>query len=394
MNWLLGKEKKYGTYTIDGYTYSVEKIDPDGDKEVAYTLAKLNDTVMRILTELGRFIYAADHGELRAADNDVPLDQLRIMYERLRTRYNAEMMFESLGEYDNTSYVINQGEEIHMCVRGENLTVVLTVLIHELAHVASESYEHTDEFWDNYAILQKMVSKFGIVDEDDIPTGPATHCNKIKIERGEMMSLAKRRYAGAEPIEKGKTLESSPSEDRLFEPSNTMSGFVSIDYSGKDPGYVPSYVPEFHPPNMPNTYSGYCPCESGFVSKPLYEGIPVANVSRYYINPMLNPVGLLDRGRRVSPYFAHPGAKYMTPYLTPPTNIIPHPPDDLSFEDRLVYTASLPKQVPGTYTPQPTFRQAGHRSSFRRGISPVTVGYDSHLNHVVPTYGTSSKELR
>jgi hypothetical protein len=385
MNWLLGREKGYSTYTIDGYTYSVEKLDPKEDEEVAYTLAKLNDTVMKILTELGRFIYAADHGELQSIDKDVPIDRLKIMYERLRTRYNAEMMFESLGEYDNTSYVINQGEEIHMCVRGENMTVVLTVLIHELSHVASDSYEHTDEFWDNYAILQKMVSKFGIVDEEDIPSGTATHCNKIKIERGEMMSLAKRRYTGSIPIEKAKTI------NRLLD-DQKMANFVSLDYSGKEPGYIPEYIPDFHPAKTPDNDSGYCPCESGFISKPLYDVPPVAKVRQHYINPMLNPIGLLDRPRRVSSFFAN--SNYMTPYLTPPTNIIPHPPDDFSFEDRLVYTASLPKQVPGTYTPQPISRQAGHRASFRRGISPVNVNYGEHLYHAVPTYGVSSREIR
>ena len=50
------------------------------------------------------------------------------------------------------------------------------VIIHELAHVASESIGHTDEFWKNFKFLLIEAEKIGIYKPIDYKTNPKNYC--------------------------------------------------------------------------------------------------------------------------------------------------------------------------------------------------------------------------
>lgn len=69
-------------------------------------------------------------------------------------------------------YTVNKGREIRVCLRDFNgnlidKDVVLFIILHELAHIITESYGHTNEFWGNYKQLEESAKTYGLVKNFD-----------------------------------------------------------------------------------------------------------------------------------------------------------------------------------------------------------------------------------
>ena len=65
-------------------------------------------------------------------------------------------------------YTVNKGKEIRVCLRDSHgkfidKDVVLFIILHELAHIITESYGHTTEFWENYRQLEKSAKSYRFV---------------------------------------------------------------------------------------------------------------------------------------------------------------------------------------------------------------------------------------
>lgn len=58
-------------------------------------------------------------------------------------------------------YNTNKGYEIGLCLDG-TVNEIFHVLIHELAHTISTTYDHDTEFWKNMDTLQSICIKIGI----------------------------------------------------------------------------------------------------------------------------------------------------------------------------------------------------------------------------------------
>ena len=82
---------------------------------------------------------------------------------RLKKRYNPHALSEGLITKNYTSYTINKGEQIVLCVRTRDHrdslydpNVLMYVCLHELSHIASVGEQHNEEFHRNFTyILQK-----------------------------------------------------------------------------------------------------------------------------------------------------------------------------------------------------------------------------------------------
>lgn len=194
MSWfgnLLGSG--YTDYRVLGFTYRVAAT--DDPRGVAYKLHDVNAMAVEIISFIRRWIRAADDGRLSEEDRAViPIERLRVMYARLADRYDADSVYESRREGGDTSFVINQGEELHMCVevagRYERETVLVAVLAHELSHIASSGPDHDAEFWEDYDIMQRLVARMGYVDVRDVTSGGETHCGRVHIGRAELAEIA------------------------------------------------------------------------------------------------------------------------------------------------------------------------------------------------------------
>lgn len=102
---------------------------------------------------------------------------------RLKQRFKTTILRESnpTGDPNQTSYTINKGSAIVLCLRLNDQTLVdintLTyVAVHELTHIYSSSYHHTDEFWTNMSYMEKMAEKAGIYKPTDFTKTPTKYC--------------------------------------------------------------------------------------------------------------------------------------------------------------------------------------------------------------------------
>ena len=99
----------------------------------------------------------------------------------LINRYNPDTLSETGKDAEYTSYSVNKGQKISICIRNkdnsfiDNNTVIF-VVIHELAHVMTDSIGHTEEFWDNMKYLLEKAEEINIYTPQDYNTNPVNYC--------------------------------------------------------------------------------------------------------------------------------------------------------------------------------------------------------------------------
>lgn len=67
-------------------------------------------------------------------------------------------------EDDDVGYSIDKGKIIAVCTEDGPTNEAIFVLLHELAHVATEEWGHGDVFWSNFSFLIDAAEKFGWYD--------------------------------------------------------------------------------------------------------------------------------------------------------------------------------------------------------------------------------------
>ena len=103
--------------------------------------------------------------------------------KRLLHGYDPKAIYETLPTSELTAYSENKGEKLAFCLDTEKTggklideNTLTFVALHELAHVATKSIGHTDEFWDNFRFLLKEASKSGIYTPIDYKRRPQRYC--------------------------------------------------------------------------------------------------------------------------------------------------------------------------------------------------------------------------
>ena len=107
--------------------------------------------------------------------------------KRLYKNFNKNNISEGSPESDYTSYSVNKGEKIVLCIRqkDENQSfvdhnVLLYVSIHELGHLMTDEIGHTPKFWENFRFLLREAVDIGIYKKVDYSKQPADFCG-IKV---------------------------------------------------------------------------------------------------------------------------------------------------------------------------------------------------------------------
>lgn len=102
---------------------------------------------------------------------------------RIKTRYNPNTLSETEDGSKYTSYSLNKGEKIALCIRDKqnpnvfiDENTIIFVAIHELAHIMTESVGHKKEFWDNMAFLLKEAEKINIYKPVDYSKNNVEYC--------------------------------------------------------------------------------------------------------------------------------------------------------------------------------------------------------------------------
>lgn len=111
------------------------------------------------------------------------LDESEENVKRLKKNYRPESLSENTKDSIHTSYSLNKGEKISLCLREksddvifEDDNTIIFVVIHELAHLMTKSIGHTDEFWDNMRYLLEGARKVGIYKVVDYKKENVEYC--------------------------------------------------------------------------------------------------------------------------------------------------------------------------------------------------------------------------
>ena len=115
-------------------------------------------------------------------------------------RFNSHEIRESLPKNNQTSYSINKGERIVLCLRSrdknEKLTDINTitfVALHELAHIMTISIGHKPEFWENFRFLLAHAIKWNLYKPIDYKKYPKKYCG-IKITESPLALKEQNKY--------------------------------------------------------------------------------------------------------------------------------------------------------------------------------------------------------
>lgn len=158
----LMKNESFNNDLIKYRGYSVRDL-PDKDESVS-KLNLLNGKIKSLINKLG---------EKYPDDNRI---------SRLTNRYNPSILSELPGGSSNTSYSVNKGERLVVCLRNKKTNkfiddnTVYFVVLHELAHIMTTSIGHKTEFWDNFRFLLKNAIEFNLYKYQDFKNNPQPYC--------------------------------------------------------------------------------------------------------------------------------------------------------------------------------------------------------------------------
>lgn len=146
----------------DGRRYVVRNL-PD-KQEAADMLGTVNEDLIKLVKRMK---------EIAPEDPDV---------KRLLRNFNPDNVSESSDKDAYTSYSINKGEKVVLCIRSKKTkkiqdhNILMYVAIHELAHIMTVQVGHTDTFWANNKRLLEQAIEIGVYEKEDYAANPREYC--------------------------------------------------------------------------------------------------------------------------------------------------------------------------------------------------------------------------
>jgi hypothetical protein len=160
---------------VDGARYRVHLGAPD-PRAAADALAALNGRATRLLRRLrARYVRGAAGASHPAR---------RRAAQRLLARYNPDNLAENSPSAPggDTAYSLDKGGVLAFCLRPRGggrvygLGLLTFVLLHELAHLAIDAYDHPPEFWAAFRFLLEEAAAAGIYAAPDFARAPQDYC--------------------------------------------------------------------------------------------------------------------------------------------------------------------------------------------------------------------------
>ena len=156
-------EVTYVKSNIDSRTYLVRKL--HDKQKAADLLASINVDLLKLVKHL-----VAKY----PSNEEV---------KRLFENFNPNNISEGSAQSGYTSYSVNKGERIILCIRQKDAedsfvdkNVIMYVAVHELAHLATESIGHDQRFWDNFKFILQEAVTIGLYKKVDFQNNPQPYC--------------------------------------------------------------------------------------------------------------------------------------------------------------------------------------------------------------------------
>ncbi len=104
--------------------------------------------------------------------------------KRLVNKYNPRKLVEINPLSEHTAYSENKGEKLAFCLTRQksinsnkiDINTLTFVAIHELAHIASVTIGHNEEFWTNFKFLLDNAVEIGTYEPIDYKNDPIEYC--------------------------------------------------------------------------------------------------------------------------------------------------------------------------------------------------------------------------
>jgi hypothetical protein len=148
------------TSTIDNRNYEVQ-IKEDA-QEAANLIAQIREKLIIITDHL-----------IKSYPNE---DRTK----RLKNNFKPDNIKEGIDNPNYTSYSVNKGEQIVLCLRSHNklmdLNTMMFVVLHELSHICTLSIGHTTEFWDNFKWILEEAINIGVYKKQDFKLNNVDYC--------------------------------------------------------------------------------------------------------------------------------------------------------------------------------------------------------------------------
>lgn len=145
---------------VDNNSYQVQK--KDDAEGAADLIAHIRERLMTIVNHLKQ----AYPGDERV--------------ERIKNNFKPDNISEGIDTPGTTSYSINKGEQIILCLRTNNklvdINTMMFVVLHELSHIATVSIGHTDEFWSNFRWILEESINIGMYTKQDFDKNSVEYC--------------------------------------------------------------------------------------------------------------------------------------------------------------------------------------------------------------------------
>ncbi|AVL94889.1 putative metallopeptidase WLM domain protein [Moumouvirus australiensis] len=162
-------EAIYVKSSADNKEYLVQNL--ENKEEAAYVLGIIKKRI-NILKEY-----------LQKNINKYP--EYKSYIEQFCKRINGIVLYENPPDGKYTSFTVNKGDEIALCLRSKNgynlhdLNLIMYVVIHELAHVACPEVDHTELFKKIFIFLLTISIDINIYKKQDYEAYPVEYCGLI-----------------------------------------------------------------------------------------------------------------------------------------------------------------------------------------------------------------------
>ena len=160
-----GHDMAHVTSTVDGQKYIVRNLSDKQD--AADRLARTRGKLLRLMQTL------------KQTHPDKPfVAQLLRNFDGDPSRFS-----ESTPDASYTSYSVNKGEKVFMCLRQRNEkeelvdeNIITFVALHEMSHIGTSEIGHTALFWNNFGWLLKRAEEIQIYEYTDFSAHPVEYC--------------------------------------------------------------------------------------------------------------------------------------------------------------------------------------------------------------------------
>jgi hypothetical protein len=133
------------------------------------------------MKELNQYVIKVIKSIKTERDNGFDFDDKKYFIDNLLKRYNPDVLIENEPNNSDTSYVMNKGDSLHICLRDKegklhDSNILRFVVLHEITHIGSKEPQHGREFWTNFKWLLHFLENHQLYKPVDYSKKPTIYC--------------------------------------------------------------------------------------------------------------------------------------------------------------------------------------------------------------------------